>query len=97
MLTVLFPNSAQALAFRRRHAASGDPYSFATAVSSVSAWVADVWSLEGDGRRIVSSAQRIMALYVALESRARPDLPRSLGMARLLARLADEALGSDEF
>ena len=26
-----------------------------------------------------------------------PDLPRSLGMARLLARLADEALGSDEF
>ena len=97
MLTVLFPNSAQALAFRRRHAASGDPYAFATTVSSVSAWVADAWSLEGDGRRIASSAQRIMALYVALESCACLDLPRSLGMARLLARLADEALGSDEF
>lgn len=97
MLTVLFPTNAQALAFRRRHAASDDPCSFGASVMSVGSWIADVWSLEGDGRSIASNPQRLMAFYVALASSEDGVLPCTLGMVKLLARLADEVLGSDEF
>lgn len=97
MLTVLFPINAQALAFRRRHAAADSPYSFGASVSSIGSWVADAWSLEGDGRSIASKAQRLMALYVALDSSVNDALPSTFGMVKLLLRLADEVLGSDEF
>ena len=97
MRTILFPRSAQALSFRRRHASPHDPLSFGTFVSSVDAWVADSWLVRGDGRAIATGMQRRMAFLSVLDGLGRRSLPATVGMAGLLMRLADEALGSSAF
>lgn len=97
MQTVLFPDYAHALAFRRRHSGAKDPYAFAAAVSSLDAWIADLWDLYGDGRALATKNQRIMAFLRVLEEAQGEALPQTGGMAQLLMRLANEALGSSEF
>ncbi len=80
-----------------RLAEGGRHASFGVTVATPDAWLADLWELYGDGRVLVSPAERSMSMAAAFASENGGALPESDGFARLAKRLAKEASGLHEF
>ncbi len=69
---------------------------FGVTVSTFEAWVADLWGRYGDGRFLVSSTERLLAMRAAFERTGRRE-EASGGMMALTARCAREGAGLREF
>ncbi len=58
---VLLPTQAEAVAFRKKAAqGKGSRALFGVSVATFPSWIADLWELHGDGRRIASGIERDM-------------------------------------
>ena len=62
---VLLPTFIQVEDWRRQRALEQRAGLFGQAVTTFNAWIADLWELYGDGRRLVDSIQRQMVMRVA--------------------------------
>ena len=109
---VLLPTFIQVEEWRKRQARTGSAGLLGPVVSTFDAWVADLWELYGDGRALVDSTRRAMAMRVAFTQVARapwgngkhPDpsaavepIAMTPGIARLAARCERMAAGVREF
>ncbi len=70
---VFLPSYQQTLERLKRNASMHSSGEFATSVTTLGAWVADSWELFGDGRRIVTKAERDMVMATVFESSALCD------------------------
>ena len=68
---------------------------FAQKIATFDEWLADLWELHGDGRRIIDGVQRGMLMHAAAESVAGGDFAREA--APLAAECVRAAAGLDEF
>lgn len=89
----LLPDYARALERRKALAHAASPLRFGCTVSSLSSWVEDLWSLYGDGRKLVSAIQRKLLMKQALEG----VFPANQGTVDLLARMVEQGLGISAF
>ncbi|MEG0096312.1 MAG: PD-(D/E)XK nuclease family protein [Raoultibacter sp.] len=97
----LLPKYAQVLDYRKKIAASGSPLCFGATISSLSAWVADVWELYGDGRMPVSAIQRALLVQGALDGAFAAKEVHSIavtsGMVDLIADTVKDGAGFFSF
>ncbi len=91
---ILMPGQQAVETFRKNAARRHDKASFGTTVATPASWLARLWEVWGDGRAIASHDQRSLAFSRVLSSQ--DQLPASFGMASILIRLADEALGTPQ-
>ncbi len=91
LVPVLLVPSAAAAA-RTRRALAGGPCGFGVRVETPASWVRDRWELYGDGRRIVSAAERTLLMQRACSEADHAALEATSGTVDLLARVAREAL-----
>ncbi|WP_165048734.1 MULTISPECIES: PD-(D/E)XK nuclease family protein [unclassified Adlercreutzia] len=90
----LHPSFDAALAARKSCAHAEDACSLGATFTTPEAFVADLWEVWGDARRIVSAQERLVAVRAAL---ARQDaFARTLGTARLIARFIGRSAGTHE-
>jgi len=93
---VLLPTFIQVEDWRKARALEGGL--FGVAATTFNAWVADLWERYGDGRALVNSAQRQMAMRAAFAQIARPANPKgaagaaSAGSSKGPAPAAEDAL-----
>ena len=91
---VLVPNYTRSVAIQKKKAAEGN-MTFGTTVSSLGAWVADLWQLYGDGRTIVSATERALLIKRVLkETGVLRDTP---GTVRLVCRMVSQGSGHPAF
>lgn len=96
---LLFPTMADALAYCKRMAAANPKGLAGVAVGMFETWAGDLWELVGDGRALVTAAQRELLMERALldamcEDAASDAAP---GTAALAARCVRQAAGLQEF
>lgn len=93
---LLVPSFAVAQRYRKEWA--GEAFIFGLHITTLSAWVADRWDLYGDGRVIVSSMQRKLLIYQALQflidQSGLKTLALSPGTVNMLASMAREGLSA---
>ena len=82
---ILLPTFAQVEAYRKRLAAASGAGVFSCTITTFSAWIADLWELHGDGRRLVDSVKRQVIMRVACK-RAYGDDGLTPGITPLAAR-----------
>ena len=68
---------------------------FGVTVATFDSWLADLWELFGDGRRVISPVERSAAMTAAFQGVGASDA--SEGAVRLAVRLARDASGLREF
>ena len=91
---VLFASYDQALEYRKALAAESPKAAFGVQVSTFSAWLKDAWELFGDGRGLVSAAQRSFAVHWLLENEpAAQALELTDGGIALICRFISQAVG----
>lgn len=93
---VLLPTYAQVEAYRKRFASQNGAGLFSCVVSTFSAWIADLWELHGDGRRLVDGVQRRTIMQAAcIQVYGEENL--TPGLAQLAARCERHAAGLAAF
>ena len=90
---VLFSTQPEALAFRKKAAGDAGPRAlFGVCVTTFSSWIADLWELHGDGRRIASGIERDMIAHsVCGQASCGP------GADGVVAECLSRACGIEEF
>ena len=94
---VLLPTFIQVEDWRRQRALERRAGLFGQAVTTFNAWVADLWELHGDGRRLVDPIQRQMVMRVAFsqlvgDSTAEAGVDRPDGEAADLPDAVEDSL-----
>ncbi|WP_165170331.1 PD-(D/E)XK nuclease family protein [Adlercreutzia sp. ZJ242] len=90
----LHPSFDAALAARKACARASDACSLGATFTTPEAFVADLWEVWGDARRIVSAQERLVAVRAVLARQG--AFARTLGTARLLARFVGRYAGTRE-
>lgn len=85
---ILVPQYQDATALKQ--VAAPTPASFGITISAFAHWVADAWELYGDGRALIGSSDRRMALMGCLQDEA--GLAQGPGAVQALAAIARDAL-----
>lgn len=89
--TLLVPSFAQALSTQKELAAEESSLSLGVKVTTPNGWIDERWEVWGDGRRMVSNAERLVLMRLAL--REAPDsLVTTTGMLDALVRIARASL-----
>ena len=91
---VLAPTFDQADAYRREHAGKG---LFAVSVTTFEGWIADLWELCGDGRVLVDSTMRKVAMKSLLAREDSSGQFASPGFAELAAEIVQKGAGLPAF
>lgn len=94
---ILLPTYEQVIDYRKRAAGDGSAASFGVAVTTFDAWLADLWELYGDGRKIAGAPERMFAMARACEDVAPAVLLRSDGVVSLAARCLHAGAGVPTF
>lgn len=89
----LWPHHSQATAAKKQGARTA--FLFGVTVCAFSAWVEDLWTLMGDGRKLISSLERTMILSAILKEGA--QLNARPATIKLLSRTLEEGSGLAEF
>lgn len=93
---VLLPTFAQVEDYRKRLAGSGGAGVFSCAITTFAAWIADLWELHGDGRRLIDSVKRGVVMRAACGCVYDED-DLTPGIAPLAARCVRSVAGLQEF
>lgn len=96
----LLPDYARTLERKKALARSTSSLQFGCTVSTLNAWVEDLWSLYGNGRNLVTPVQRKLIMQQVLTPGARfgeVTFPTSPGVIDLLARMVEQGMGLDRF
>ena len=93
---VLLPTFAQVEDYRKRLAGSGGAGVFSCAITTFAAWIADLWELHGDGRRLIDSVKRGVVMRACC-NHVYGDDALTPGIAPLAARCMRTAAGVCEF
>ena len=93
---VLLPTFSQVEAYRKRTALDDAPSLFSCTVTTFAAWIADLWELHGDGRRLVDSLQREVVMRAAFKRVYGDETPEP-GVAPLAATCMKKAAGVHAF
>ncbi len=96
---VLLPSFAQVEYWRKRDARLSKSGLFSQVVTTFNAWIADLWELHGDGRKIIDSLQRMTLMQVAFEraadgSPSQAEASQSILQTRRCSFDDDQALAS---
>ena len=92
---VLVDSHALGMRIKQRRAAHDAAGCMGMRVETPSSWLASLWQLYGDGRRLVTPLERVALLEALLgEDESSESQP---GLARFAARLATTALGVPAF
>ena len=90
---VLLPTQAETVAFRKKAAADAGPRAlFGVVVTTFPSWIADLWELHGDGRRIASAIERDMVSRSVCE-----QAKCALGVDGVVSECLSRACGLAEF
>ncbi len=89
---LLLPSPAAVSRVRKTFA--GGPLAFGVRIETLPAWVEDRWELFGDGRRIVSSSERLLLVYRAIleASSDGVEIDATPGTVDIVSALARDAL-----
>lgn len=90
---VLCASFDQADAYRRAHAGAA---LFGVAVTAFEGWIADLWELHGDGRALIDSFSRRVAMQAVFEHAGLPAWAASPGFVQLAAEIAQKGAGLPE-
>ena len=93
---ILLPTFTQVEAYRKRLATAGSAGVFSCTITTFSAWIADLWELHGDGRRLVDAVKRQVIMRAAC-NRVYVEDDLTPGIAPLAARCVRSAAGLKEF
>lgn len=91
----LWPTYSQATEARKRYARTGDARAFGVRVLDVDAWTEEMWTLFGDGRAVVPSADRDVLVALALSQAG--WMAGSAGAVRLAGSIVRQGSGLAEF
>ena len=96
----LLPDYDRAVERKKRLALSASSLQLGCSVTTLFAWIEDMWALYGDGRVVVSSVQRKLLMRTVLQRRAGEGTPLfsvSAGRIDLLCSMVRTGFGLDAF